>query len=863
MKQILGALAVAAIFGVVIAAAPGGAAGQNLPPSGGYQPIPDFSGTNAGLLFREAINDRFSGAQPISPAFVSFSFANLPAEQDGTLCYCVDCQKVSPCIGGGSGAWAMGQSGAWSCAIGASSLSMGGDVTGISTASTVSTVEGGKTPVITSGANTAAGSSGSDALNGFSVNGQLNVRDFGVLSTSATTETATATASNTSLPLGAIGDFVKGNGVLIPHAGPTASVTTPTGLTGSNISYTLNSYPSADLNAAWPCNVDSSNVSCTTSYTVKVMAVDAQGGWSPASSAVTVASGPATLSVNNGIIWKWTTVSNATGYIVLGCTGASCTPTSIWAVVPGGSTIGGPFFWDFGNHFGTDITYGNTISTTVQAAGANQDLSTTITGVSGSTVTLAAAPSVSGAFTNRHDAAPAINAAIATRASSGGDILLPLGGADYPVSQINFANIANVTLGGTPTGRWSASATSFNYVGSAGRPMVYMNWSPGAKTHDWLYDTSSTPGEIVYVDADSSVAGSQRSKGNEIYHVSGGPANPTFGALVTIGINSGGGENEFVYVHDNNFGGIGFQGVAVASGYQSDNTEIDRNTTPTVNFGYSLFAGGTVNQKNNDCGSSYICHYNQAFFKNWNIDGDYGEGGSTYWLFDQVGGGGVPQIRISNCAISMTPGPNGYGVDEHSEAVFENNQFSCSGANNCLIGVPANSAGYRRATFLGNTYDSQYPAALPASIEPPYGLPITDPGGVNSIPHFISLGDAMFINGSTAVPIGDVFNGELSLTLNGTPLNLVLSPTTLTGTSGVATCSQSMQGTLKTATCYLNAYQETGTAQSFTFPTAFSAAPNLLASCGSYNPTATAGALTLPANASMTAETCNVTAIGQ
>lgn len=73
----------------------------------------------------------------------------------------------------------------------------------------------------------------------------------------------------------------------------------------------------------------------------------------------------------------------------------------------------------------------------------------------------------------------------------------------------------------------------------------------------------------------------------------------------------------------------------------------------------------------------------------------------------------------------------------------------------------------------------------------------------------------------------------------------------------------SMQGTLKIATCYLNAYQETGSAQSFTFPTAFSAAPNLLASCGTYNPPATASVLTLPANASMTAETCNVTAIGQ
>lgn len=861
MKQILRAWAAAMIFGLAIAAASANAAAQNLPPPGAYQPIPDFSGTNAGLLFREAINDRLSGAQPISPSFVSLSFANLPAEQDGTMFYCVDCQKASPCSGGGSGAWALGQNGAWSCAASASSLSMGGDVTGLSSASRVNSVMGGKIPLVTSGANTAAGASGADALMGFNVNGQQNVRDFGALSTSTTTEIATTTTSSTSVSLGAIGDFAVGQGVLLPHAGPTASVAAPTGLTGSNISYTLNGQPSALLNVAYPCNVDSSNASCTTSYTVRVIAVDAQGGWSPASSAVTVTSGPATLSVDNAVIWKWTAVSNATGYIVLGCTGASCTPTSIWAIVPGGSEVG-PFFWDFGNHFGDDITYGSTISTTVQGAGANQDLSTTITGVSGTTLTLATAPSVSGTFTVRHDNAPITGAAIATRASSGGDVLLPLASADYPVSQINFAQTENVALSGTPAGKWGASATKFDFIGSAGRPMVYMDWAAGAATHDWLYDTSSTPGEIVYIDADSTFSGPQRSKGNEVYHVSAGPANPTFGAAVTIGINSGSGENEFVYVHDNTFGGFGYQGIVVAAGFQTDNTEIDRNTTPTVNFGYFLAGAGTINQKNNDCGSSYICHYNNAgFFKNWNIDGDYGEGNSVYWLYDG-GSSNLGLIRVSNSAISGTPGPNGYFIEEPGEAVFESNSFFCNGSNNCLIGVNMGDKGYKRSVFIGNEYGSGYPAGYPSSIQPPYGLPITDSGGVNQIPHFISLGDVLDVNDSF-VPVGDVFSGELSLILNGTPVSVVPSATTLSGTSGTANCSMSMQGTLKIATCYLNAYQETGSAQTFTFPTAFSAAPNLLASCGTYNPTATASVLTLPANASMTAETCNVTAIGQ
>lgn len=91
--------------------------------------------------------------------------------------------------------------------------------------------------------------------------------------------------------------------------------------------------------------------------------------------------------------------------------------------------------------------------------------------------------------------------------------------------------------------------------------------------------------------------------------------------------------------------------------------------------------------------------------------------------------------------------------------------------------------------------------------------------------------------------------------------------TTFTGSSGTAKCVEPITGTaLKTVSCFLNAYKETGTAQSFTFPTAFSTTPVLLesgGSCGIYSPSVTSTALTLPANLSMTAETCNVIAIGQ
>jgi hypothetical protein len=100
-------------------------------------------------------------------------------------------------------------------------------------------------------------------------------------------------------------------------------------------------------------------------------------------------------------------------------------------------------------------------------------------------------------------------------------------------------------------------------------------------------------------------------------------------------------------------------------------------------------------------------------------------------------------------------------------------------------------------------------------------------------------------------------------------------PVSFTGTTGTATCSQSLQGTLKVVTCSLSAYQQTGRAQTFTFPTAFTTAPAILeqasgtatgggpGSCGTYHASASANLLTLPADPVMTAENCNVIAIGQ
>lgn len=153
-----------------------------------YQPIPDFSGVGAGFNFRQAINQRFGGAQAIAPTLVSSPFASLPTEQDGMLLWCSDCEKTTPCTGGGAGALATGARGAWACAPGSLEQDLNANSHNILAAASVQAALPGDTQpreALTPGTGVQVGNGGAAAYTVIAENANISGHVNGVINVKA------------------------------------------------------------------------------------------------------------------------------------------------------------------------------------------------------------------------------------------------------------------------------------------------------------------------------------------------------------------------------------------------------------------------------------------------------------------------------------------------------------------------------------------------------------------------------------------------------------------------------------------------------------------------------------------------------
>jgi hypothetical protein len=108
-----------------------------------------------------------------------------------------------------------------------------------------------------------------------------------------------------------------------------------------------------------------------------------------------------------------------------------------------------------------------------------------------------------------------------------------------------------------------------------------------------------------------------------------------------------------------------------------------------------------------------------------------------------------------------------------------------------------------------------------------YGYYPQSPETVSSGGQYKSLGQTLTA-GSTGTYWVDM-GSPVSYQVNNGAVDYPM--TTISGTSGTATCYMPQQGQTKEAICYLNAYKETsGTPQSYTYPTAFTYSPHMTTS---------------------------------
>jgi hypothetical protein len=507
------------IAALILIAASADAPAQNLPPPGAYQPIPNFTGVGAGLQFREAINQRFSAAEPIAPSIVTPTFANLPPEQDGTVLYCKDCRTAVPCVSGGAGAWALGTRGQWACAGAALEATLNANGNKVSNLAPAM-IGGDALAFGQTGAqlNTLSGAKldGSDAITNVSLNGVENVRAFGATG-SLTATSANTTAGIATVNVNSIGDFKTGNWVKIAHAGAASNASLPTGVTVVPNSYAMNPNATSDITKSAAngggCEVDTvtsnpaHNATCSVTYTYQIVGVSQAGGWSAPTAAISTSAGPATLSTNNNIVVSWTGGTNDIAYLIYSCSGTGCTP-SLHAVVPHAGAPGATAesYRDFGHAFGTDEDFGTAINSSAVA----QDLFAQITGVSGTSVTLSLAPAQTGSFTMRHDDSVPINAAIsavcshtATGGTVGGIVEFPATAA-YPLSQsLNLYGCWGVTL--SLTGAQSGDGghpVDLEWDGVTGGTVINMNKAADSRVAGLSVSgiSGNTPGVIIDVD---------------------------------------------------------------------------------------------------------------------------------------------------------------------------------------------------------------------------------------------------------------------------------------------------------------------------------------------------------------------------
>jgi hypothetical protein len=272
----------------------------------------------------------------------------------------------------------------------------------------------------TYGSSTAKGSAGFASL-----------LDYGGIASTAT-GTCTTTASSHTLSCSSVADFAIGNGIRIDKAGSTFTLGTPSAPTIT------------------PCASRPSDNTCSpgsTSYAYECAAIDGNGGVGVASSAGTTSTGPATLGANAFNYVNCASVAGAAGYVVYGNKSGSL------ALI--GITWGTTAIYDFGSAVNPTAPADDWLPTSPLGTAQNDWLLTTVTNVSGSTITVAgtAGHAVSSG-TAYHDNSAALTSALAASANS---VVIPCG--IFETIGLTYALSNALTITGNGCGQLELTTT--------------------------------------------------------------------------------------------------------------------------------------------------------------------------------------------------------------------------------------------------------------------------------------------------------------------------------------------------------------------------------------------------------------------
>ena len=250
-------------------------------------------------------------------------------------------------------------------------------------------------------------------------------------------------------------------------------------------------------------------------------------------------------------------------------------------------------------------------------------------------------------------------------------------------------------------------------------------------------------------------------------------------------------------------------------------------------------------------------------------------GGATYsgvWTFHKnyIAFNNVYGVDLGSSAVTSNADISFNEMDHNlSGGIHLSGQQQVSAHNNQIQwgGTPILAAGVTNAAddFYGNWFDGNP------------GVNFNGAGGPCAHFHenIFEVANGLKFNGQAGcIVTGNDFQAGTILASGSTWSNPTVDATnygggmtqSFSGNAGTASCAENVIGGAVTISCYLSGYQRTSAAQTWTFPIAMVGTPlnsTAQTSCGTYNPSATATVLTLPQNASMTAETCQVILTGQ